>query len=181
MTTSPQDSNRSDKTNQPTDGEIPAMSAINENAAQDMFEGPKERVMVDLYPAEAVADSRRDLVWAVAWLAWVVAMIGGAVHYVRTGELPALMEHYGHSGWLVGGALAGLFVLHELPNAVSNLSEAIRRFELVRDYAATVALMPLSERLHWTPLDTLSRPIGVVWLFNPTSDLDGQREGGERR
>jgi hypothetical protein len=82
-----------------------------------------------------------ELTGAVTGLALDVVLGLTAWAYIRNGVIPTWLDTHGRQGWMGAGAVAGLFLLAELPDAVLRLYRAV------------------CERLDRRYLDALAAPI----------------------
>ncbi|WP_445184430.1 hypothetical protein ACTXG6_39570 [Pseudonocardia sp. Cha107L01] len=125
------------------------MSGHNNNStdqAHPTTAGDYDMVIFDRYPSEALAETRRRLVWALARLVLDLVYLTFVIVHYREGA--ALLDSAaGHWGWLIAGAVAGMFLLDELPDAASTAGRASEEFLRVRAYARHVLAMPLEQRL----------------------------------
>jgi hypothetical protein len=99
------------------------MSALNNAVKRDSNE--KESVM-GRWVRRVFVDPWPELVCAVIGLAADVVLGLVAMAFVRNGVIPTWLEAQGHLGWMVGGAVAALFLLGELPGALLRLYRAVR-------------------------------------------------------
>jgi hypothetical protein len=109
-------------------------------------DGECDMVIFDLYPSEALAQSRWRLVWALVRLVFDLAFLSFVIVHRR--EAVALLDSAGgHLPWMLAGAVAAVFLLDELPDAAYAAGRASEEFLRVRAYARHVAALPLSQRL----------------------------------
>jgi hypothetical protein len=124
------------------------MSWHNDNPTNSNDYEERDMVIIDRYPSEAVADSYLDLLTALLRVALDIGVIGVAVAFIRAGSVPALLDAAGgRIAWLIAGAVVGLFVLDEVPEAINQAGQAAERCLEVRVYARHILGMPLAERL----------------------------------
>jgi len=82
-------------------------------------------VLLDLELArERVMAGWNELACAVLAVLIDVVVIAAGVHFFRNGLIPTWLDTYGQWAWFGAGAVAGLFALAELPNALSRFNRA---------------------------------------------------------
>jgi hypothetical protein len=109
-----------------TDGTAPVSS--NDFVSSDRFDLIDKEILFVTTPL-SLRDVRRqaisDLVCAVMRVVCDVVFVIAAVHFWRDGSIPALLDSVGGRWpWLAAGAVAGGFVLDELPGALDQLNAA---------------------------------------------------------
>jgi hypothetical protein len=136
-----------------------------------------DMVIFDLYPSEALAESRRNLVWALARLVFDLAFLSFVILHHR--EAVVLLDSAGgHWPWVLAGAVAAVFLLDELPDAAYAAGLASEEFLGVRAYARHVAALPLSQRLLFiTPAELNDSRDGAPAVL---AAVQGDPAGGER-
>jgi len=137
-------------------------------------------VIFDRLPAGAVSASRRQLALAVLWMLVSLGVVAIAIAYTWDGTIPTWLDANGGKwAWLVAGAIAGLFVFDELPDAMSTAALALEEYLQVREHAREVLGLPLSQRLVFietTPAGTSVFPaVGLTLVDDVTDDAGGKR------
>jgi hypothetical protein len=135
----------------------------------------RDMVIFDLYPSEALAESRRRLVWALARLVFDLTYLTYVIVHHR--EAVALLDSAGGPWpWLLAGAVAAVFLLDELPDAASTAGWASEEFLRVRAYARHVLTMP--DRLFFLSSADLSDTADVAPAG--LAAIEDDPAGGER-
>jgi hypothetical protein len=154
------------------------MSGHHDNPTDQTTDGECDMVIFDLYPRDALAESRRRLVWALVRLVFDLAYLAYVIVHRR--EAVVLLDSAGgHWPWLLAGAVAAVFLLDELPDAAYAAGRASEEFLRVRAYARHVLTMPLSQRLLFISPADLSDAVQVPpagWAA-----IEGDQPGGEPR
>lgn len=60
-------------------------------------------------------------------LVWDLLLIGVVAHYWRVGMLPGVLNAHGRWAWMGAGAIAALFVVGEVPDAIDRAAEQLAR------------------------------------------------------
>jgi hypothetical protein len=154
------------------------MSGHHNNPTDQTTDEDRDMVIFDLYPSEALAESRRRLVWALARLVFDLAYLSFVIAHRR--EAVVLLDSAGgHWAWLLAGAVGAVFLLDELPDAASTAGWALEEFLRVRAYARHVLSMPLSQRLLFVSPADLSdtsaiAPAGLAAIEDSSAGGEGR-------
>jgi hypothetical protein len=110
-----------------TDEEHNAMSGTTTTSTNGTGEQLNERGEIGIsgWARRVFIEPWSELTGAVIGLALDVVLGLIALAFIRNGVIPAWLDTHGRQGWMGAGAVAGLYLLAELPDAVLRLYGAV--------------------------------------------------------